>query len=115
MGAFAFSELVFIKEIAIGTALAVLVDAAVVRTFLFPALLGLLGGRAWWAPAWLGGGTEAGRRRGARARARAPQRMTGAPSRSTARSRACTTSSENWDPALSSSSSRAASGCMPGR
>ena len=60
MGAFAFSELVFIKEIAIGTALAVLVDAAVVRTFLFPALLGLLGGRAWWAPAWLGGGTELG-------------------------------------------------------
>ncbi len=60
MGAFAFSELVFIKEIAIGTALAVLVDAAIVRTFLFPALLGMLGGRAWWAPAWLGGGTRLG-------------------------------------------------------
>ena len=60
MGAFAFSELVFIKEIAIGTALAVLVDAAVVRTFLFPALLGLLGSRAWWAPAWLGGGSKLG-------------------------------------------------------
>ena len=62
MGAFAFSELVFIKEIAIGTALAVLVDATVVRPFLLPALLGLLGPRAWWAPAWLGGGTRLGDR-----------------------------------------------------
>ena len=60
MGAFAFSELVFIKEIAIGTALAVLVDATLVRAFLLPALLGLLGSRAWWAPAWMGGGTELG-------------------------------------------------------
>jgi RND superfamily putative drug exporter len=58
MGAFAFSDLVFIKEIAIGTALAVLVDAAVVRTLLLPAVLGLLGPRAWWAPRWLGGGTD---------------------------------------------------------
>ena len=60
MGAFAFSDLVFIKEIAIGTALAVLVDATLVRPFLLPALLGLLGARAWWAPAWLGGGTRLG-------------------------------------------------------
>jgi uncharacterized membrane protein YdfJ with MMPL/SSD domain len=58
MGAFAFSDLVFIKEIAIGTALAVLVDATLVRALLFPALLGLLGARAWWAPRWLGGGRE---------------------------------------------------------
>jgi uncharacterized membrane protein YdfJ with MMPL/SSD domain len=58
MGAFAFSDLVFIKEIAIGTALAVLVDATIVRAFLFPALLCLLGQRAWWAPRWLGGGRQ---------------------------------------------------------
>jgi RND superfamily putative drug exporter len=58
MGAFAFSDLVFIKEIAIGTALAVIVDATLVRALLFPALLGLLGARAWWAPRWLGGGAK---------------------------------------------------------
>jgi uncharacterized membrane protein YdfJ with MMPL/SSD domain len=58
MGAFAFSELVFIKEIAVGTAVAVLVDATFVRALLLPALLGLLGERAWWAPRWLGGGAD---------------------------------------------------------
>lgn len=63
MGAFVFSELVFIKEIAIGTAVAVLVDATLVRAFLFPALLGILGPRAWWAPRWLGGGSRPERER----------------------------------------------------
>lgn len=60
MGAFAFSDLVFIKEIAVGTALAVLVDATLVRPLLFPALLGVLGSRAWWAPRRLGGGDVRG-------------------------------------------------------
>jgi RND superfamily putative drug exporter len=32
---------------------AVLVDATIVRAFLFPAILGLLGERAWWSPRWL--------------------------------------------------------------
>jgi RND superfamily putative drug exporter len=54
MGAFAFSELVYVKEVAIGAAVAVLVDATIIRAFLFPAVLGLLGERAWWAPRWLG-------------------------------------------------------------
>jgi uncharacterized membrane protein YdfJ with MMPL/SSD domain len=53
MGAFAFSELVYVKEVAIGAAVAVLVDATIVRAFLFPAILGLLGERAWWSPRWL--------------------------------------------------------------
>ena len=53
MGAFAFSDLVYVKEIALGAAIAVLVDATVVRAFLFPAVLGVLGPRAWWAPGWL--------------------------------------------------------------
>ena len=35
-----------------------LVDATLVRALLFPALLGLLGERAWWAPRWLGGGAD---------------------------------------------------------
>ncbi len=53
MGAFAFSHLVYVKEVAVGAAVAVLVDATVVRAFLFPAVLRLLGARAWWAPKWL--------------------------------------------------------------
>jgi uncharacterized membrane protein YdfJ with MMPL/SSD domain len=52
MGAFVFSDLVFIKEVAVGTAVAVIVDATLVRALLFPAVLGLLGSRAWWGPRW---------------------------------------------------------------
>jgi uncharacterized membrane protein YdfJ with MMPL/SSD domain len=54
MGAFAFSNLVYVKEVAIGAAVAVLVDATIVRAFLLPAILGLLGSFAWWSPKWLG-------------------------------------------------------------
>ena len=50
MGAFAWSDLVFIKEVAIGTALAVLIDATVMRALLLPAILRLLGDAAWWGP-----------------------------------------------------------------
>jgi uncharacterized membrane protein YdfJ with MMPL/SSD domain len=55
MGVFAFSELVYVKEVAIGTAVAVLVDATIVRGFLLPAVLRLLGPWAWWAPSWIPG------------------------------------------------------------
>jgi uncharacterized membrane protein YdfJ with MMPL/SSD domain len=54
MGAFAFSNLIYVKEVAIGAAVAVLVDATIVRAFLLPAILGLLGSFAWWSPKWLG-------------------------------------------------------------
>src|SRR4051794_5233627 len=54
MGAFVFSDLIYVKEVAVGAAVAVLVDATIVRAFLFPAILGLLGEYAWWCPAWLG-------------------------------------------------------------
>jgi uncharacterized membrane protein YdfJ with MMPL/SSD domain len=50
MGSFIFSQMVFIKEVAVGTALAVLVDATLVRAFLMPALMYLCGERAWWSP-----------------------------------------------------------------
>ncbi|MBW3653192.1 MAG: MMPL family transporter [Actinobacteria bacterium] len=33
-----------------GTALAVLIDATIVRALLVPALMALLGERNWWAP-----------------------------------------------------------------
>ena len=51
IGAFATSELVFVKELGVGTALAVLIDATIVRALLVPALMRLLGRWNWWSPA----------------------------------------------------------------
>jgi RND superfamily putative drug exporter len=50
IGAFATSKLVFIKELGVGTALAVLIDASIVRALLVPSLMALLGPLNWWAP-----------------------------------------------------------------
>jgi RND superfamily putative drug exporter len=54
MGFFALSSMVFIKEVAVGTALAVLIDATLIRGLLFPALLKLCGSAAWWPGAGRG-------------------------------------------------------------
>jgi len=51
IGAFATSEIIFIKELGVGTALAVIIDATLIRALLVPALMALLGRRNWWAPA----------------------------------------------------------------
>ncbi|MGI8804064.1 MAG: MMPL family transporter [Solirubrobacteraceae bacterium] len=51
IGAFATSQIFFVKQLGVGAAIAVAVDATVVRGLLVPALLGVLGDRAWWAPA----------------------------------------------------------------
>ncbi len=50
IGAFATSKLVFIKELGLGTALAVLIDATIIRALLVPSLMELLGSWNWWAP-----------------------------------------------------------------
>jgi RND superfamily putative drug exporter len=50
IGAFATSEIVFVKQNGIGTALAVLLDATIIRALLVPSLMELLGGWNWWAP-----------------------------------------------------------------
>jgi RND superfamily putative drug exporter len=50
IGAFATSKLVFIKELGVGTALAVLIDASIIRALLVPSLMELLGKWNWWAP-----------------------------------------------------------------
>ena len=50
IGAFATSSVLFIKEIGLGTALAIIIDASVIRAFLVPSLMALLGRRNWWAP-----------------------------------------------------------------
>jgi len=50
IGAFATSKLVFIKELGLGAAFAVLIDASIIRALLVPSLMELLGGVNWWAP-----------------------------------------------------------------
>jgi RND superfamily putative drug exporter len=50
IGAFATSEIVFIKQLGLGTAAAVAIDATIVRALLVPALMKLLGELNWWAP-----------------------------------------------------------------
>jgi uncharacterized membrane protein YdfJ with MMPL/SSD domain len=50
IGAFATSQIIFIKQLGVGTALAVLIDATIVRALLVPSLMRLLGERNWWAP-----------------------------------------------------------------
>jgi putative drug exporter of the RND superfamily len=49
--AFATSGVTFIKLFGLGLAVAVLVDAFIVRSTLVPALMKLAGDRNWWAPA----------------------------------------------------------------
>jgi RND superfamily putative drug exporter len=50
IGALATSRIGYIKELALGTAFAVLIDATVVRALLVPALMAMLGRWNWWAP-----------------------------------------------------------------
>ena len=50
IGAFATSQIIFIKELGIGIAAGVLVDATIVRALLVPSLMALLGRWNWWAP-----------------------------------------------------------------
>jgi RND superfamily putative drug exporter len=51
VGAFATSKIIFIQEIGVGLALAVIMDATLVRALLVPATMRLLGKWNWWAPA----------------------------------------------------------------
>jgi RND superfamily putative drug exporter len=51
IGAFGSSNIVVLKILGIGTAVAVLADALLVRCLLLPASLRLFGPRAWWLPA----------------------------------------------------------------
>jgi uncharacterized membrane protein YdfJ with MMPL/SSD domain len=52
-GAFALSSVVFIKAIGLSQALAVLIDATIVRGILVPAFMRVMGRANWWAPGWL--------------------------------------------------------------
>lgn len=53
IGAFATSNIVFMKELGLGTVVGVLVDASIVRALLVPSLMAILGEWNWWAPRFL--------------------------------------------------------------
>jgi trehalose monomycolate/heme transporter len=56
LGAFGTAKIIFIQEIGIGLAIAVIVDATLIRMLLVPATMNLMGNLNWWAPAplrWL--------------------------------------------------------------
>jgi RND superfamily putative drug exporter len=52
-GAFAFASLVPIKAMGFGLAIAVFLDATIIRTILVPSTMRLMGDWNWWLPKWL--------------------------------------------------------------
>ena len=50
----AAGTLVFMKQLGLGMALAILLDATLIRLLLVPSTMALLGHRNWWTPRWLG-------------------------------------------------------------
>ena len=52
-GVFAILPLLDLKEMGIGLALAILIDATIIRAVLLPASMMLLGERNWYLPKWL--------------------------------------------------------------
>ena len=53
--AFGFSSVLILKQIGFGLALAIFIDATIVRALLVPATMRLMGKWNWWAPSWLPG------------------------------------------------------------
>jgi RND superfamily putative drug exporter len=51
---FATLSLLEFKQLGVGLAAAVLIDATIVRAVLLPSAMALLGHRNWWLPGWLG-------------------------------------------------------------
>jgi putative drug exporter of the RND superfamily len=54
-GAFAFTSIIFVKALGLGTAIAVFIDATLIRAVLVPATMHLMGKWNWWSPSWLQG------------------------------------------------------------
>ncbi|GAG33096.1 unnamed protein product, partial [marine sediment metagenome] len=52
-GSFLFTDLIYIKVLGLGLALAIFIDAAIIRVFMAPALMRVMGKWNWWAPAFL--------------------------------------------------------------
>ncbi|MGH9174147.1 MAG: MMPL family transporter, partial [Vicinamibacterales bacterium] len=52
-GSFAVADILTVKEIGVGLAIGVLIDATIVRVIMVPATMRLAGSANWWMPAWL--------------------------------------------------------------
>ncbi|MFD7275507.1 MMPL family transporter [Streptomyces sp. NPDC059862] len=52
-GAFVLSSDRMLQQFGLGLAVAILLDAVVIRCLIVPAVMQMLGKRAWWLPAWL--------------------------------------------------------------
>ena len=52
-GSFAFGDIVIIKALGLGIAIAIFLDSTIVRALLVPALMRVLGDLNWWAPGFL--------------------------------------------------------------
>ena len=50
---FAAGRLVMFQQMGFGSAIAVLIDATIIRSVLVPASMALLGDRNWYMPKWL--------------------------------------------------------------
>lgn len=50
---FATAEIVLVKSLGLGIAIAILIDATIVRALLVPATMRLLGDLNWWLPGWV--------------------------------------------------------------
>lgn len=52
-GGFALTSIIFVKALGLGTAIAVFIDATLIRAILVPAAMHLMGKWNWWAPKFL--------------------------------------------------------------
>jgi RND superfamily putative drug exporter len=52
-GVFIFSNIVFMQMVGLALAVAVIVDATLIRTIILPSAMKLLGKWNWWLPEWL--------------------------------------------------------------
>ena len=51
--AFGLSSIIILKQIGFGLALAILLDATIVRALVVPATMRLMGEANWWSPKWM--------------------------------------------------------------
>jgi RND superfamily putative drug exporter len=54
-GAFGLARVILVKSMGVALAMAVALDATLVRVLIVPATMRLFGDLNWWAPSWLGG------------------------------------------------------------
>jgi len=56
--AFGLSSIIILKQIGLGLALAIFIDATLVRALVVPSTMRLMGKWNWWSPAFLGGSSH---------------------------------------------------------